>query len=237
MKNRIIWLILGLSPGMGLCQKNEEMIRELFFPYREDYRFTLSGDLTEYDRYNFPKGTTHERIYYRSHDIKDSPKGSFMTFSVQYAGEKSDSTKVLKSALVLNKKGMSWWGIEREEKKKPTQAISLPLYEGRKWQTIFAGKKAELECFTTDTVIETCVGKLKSFGIRYLVVWEETAEFKVVLRFEEYYSQYIGKIHTNFARLLVDKANDRESILYSETHFLSYTNLPEDWRSKLTVVP
>src|SRR6185437_10453287 len=70
--------------------------------------------------------------------------------------------------LIIDKSGMQYWRADTTSKKKvkhKTQAILLPLYEGKKWDTYEGTQKEEASCFTTSTPFKTPCGTFDAFGV------------------------------------------------------------------------
>jgi hypothetical protein len=205
----IIYLVLGIGQLFG-------QIKELKFPYAPGYELILEGNTVEYDQYNFPSKKTGSSIKYKFYagEQKDT---SIQRISMEiYSG--GDTLKSDNTFLILNTQGMTWWMKDPTNKqlneKHKTEAIKLPMEKGTTWPIYLGDVLSTAACITTDTLIDTPVGQLHAFGVRYNTILKDNKDYKVYSVTTEYYTQEIGKvmvISTTYIYLKGQKRNTRIS--------------------------
>lgn len=229
MKKSIILSFLLVLSNLSFISAQNSALKEIFFPYKSGYEFTMTDTTIEYDLYNFPKETTIKEIRYV---VSDAAKKGVLIFMLNFFNMPADEADgSVESYLTWGKKGMSWW-VEKDkaknEKGKPTVAIKLPMSKGTTWKSSFQDQDAVMTCIATDTLIETMYGKISCFGVSYNAVLKDDKDYLYFTVVKEFYNIYAGKVHTEDDTYLLMKATSKLYLMYKSWGNITYSNLTED---------
>lgn len=204
------------------CQR----IETLNFPYEKGLEMELRGKTVQYDEFNFPLKTKSYSVRYSVTENEQSGKGNTALFAVDNVLDNDTISRNFLSDLYLNAKGMAWKA--NKGKAKLTQAIALPLEEGKTWYTSYDNKKHKMTCTTVDSSITLYLGKVRAFGVMYEMVYNTDPRFEVHQEMAEYYNEYLGKIAFTVKQYGIERNTGRVFVFYTEEARLEYTNASPD---------
>jgi hypothetical protein len=204
----------------SMVVKAGKTINELNFPYKIGYKLTLKGTFEKFDKYNFPTETVVSDLYYSVTGIDEKNNIRFKLKEIKG----KDTTVYNNTFLNFDKNGLFWWGNDDStgwKDKHRTQAVSLPLYKGKKWKTYLNNKKVESECVATDSMLVTPAGTFSAFGTKYTLKVDENKNFTTYQEVEEFYNTEIGKIASSNRIYYILSKNGQTFNSIRETHLLS----------------
>jgi hypothetical protein len=223
MKKYLISALLLLP--FPLLAQLQPTIDHLDFPYNLNYNLHLKGNLVIYDKQTGKEESSKlSEVFYhinKQKTNKDENMANFHCNQVSFL----DST-FYDSPLLINKKGMEYWLEDSAASKKAkhkTQAILLPLYQGKKWSTYADDLKEEATCFATSTPLKTPCGTFDAFGIETTIVVEKTSEYQVVLKIQDYYTQKVGKIGSVMDTYVQFNTGKKIPLRKEELYLVDYT--------------
>ena len=150
-----ILLFLLLALGFEASAQNRQ-IDTLNFLYKKGFKIHYSGERILYDSYNFPKSKSPSTLEYSVTDQKLKGKENVLRFQSNQCEDKD--TLSFGSYLYINDEGMYFWLWDEAKKmkeKNKTQPISLPLRQGKVWDSYYGKHPAKMECISTDSLIKT----------------------------------------------------------------------------------
>lgn len=213
----LVWL------GAGAMAQT---ISELNFPYKEGLQLNYEGTKLYYDAEGDIKDTVEFSAAYEVFDAPDTGEEDIVRFRIFTA----DGQILDNSYLYTNEKGMYWWFDREDSKSELTQAIKLPLKEGKKWGGYFGESKAKFKCTGTNVDINTNAGTYKGFVIETTLYSErpDGVKFKHIIL--EYYNQDLGKIRSE-DQMYVEVGKKAYKMVLHEVRSISSYQLPDGTKS------
>ena len=218
-----LFLFLAISSYSCLAQ---DTIKSLHFPYLPGYELEMKGTMVTFDSYNFPSKTTEAALIYAFSEYTDTKNTIIKISFKQIHG--TDTTTVDNTRLVMDTKGMTWWGVDKEnhfDDKHKTLALALPLYKGKNWKTFTNDIPVQISCITVDTSITCPSGTFTCFGTRTNMPVKETKDYTVYVLVDEYYTDAVGRIMTVTTQFVYLKEKKRTLRIYEETLFTTLSQL------------
>jgi hypothetical protein len=125
--------------------------------------------------------------------------------------QQKDTTKY-NSYLYINQDGLFYWmwddALNIKEKTK-THSISLPLREGKVWDSYYGKNPAKMECISTDSLIKTPLGSYKTFVVKVTFTDKSQKDYDTEITMVDFYDDQIGQVELQMqATALIKKSKD-----------------------------
>ena len=212
MSKSLLLLIAGTLLTISAQAQNKE-IGKLNFIYKKGFKMHFSGEQITYDSYNFPKSKSPSFMEYAVTDEKQKGKENVLHFENSQNKEK-DTTKY-NTFLYINEEGLFHWTWDESKNikdKNKTQSISLPLREGKVWDSYYGKNPAKLECISTDSLIKTPLGSYKTFVVKATFTDKSQKGFDTEITMVDFYNEQIGQVELQMSATAVIK-KDKEDVV------------------------
>jgi hypothetical protein len=193
----------------GASAQNKQ-IDTLNFIYKKGFKMHLSGERILYDSYNFPKSKSPSFLEYSITEEKQKGKENVMRFQSSQCEEKD--TTSYGSYLYINDEGMFFWLWDEAKKMKEktkTQPISLPLRQGKVWDSYYGKHPARMECISTDSLVKTPLGNFNTFVVKVTFTDNSEKGYDKEITMVDFYDAHIGQVEMQMSATAIFKKEDK----------------------------
>ena len=219
-KSSLLFFMLS-AVGFGASAQNKQ-IDTLNFLYKKGFKIHYSGERILYDSYNFPKSKSQSSLEYSVTDQKQKGKENVLRLQSRKFEDK-DSTSY-GSYLYINDEGMFSWLWDEEKKikdKNKTQPISLPLRQGKVWDSYYGKHPARMECISIDSLVKTPIGSFNTFVVKVTFMDDPQKDYDKEITMIDFYDANVGRVGVQTTTTAIFKKVDTIRKKISETTLLA----------------
>jgi hypothetical protein len=204
------------------------------FPYIVGYEYTQMDSTIVFDKYGFQSELIATEYKY---SFKADTLDKRSTLVTCDRINKLNNIKLIpfNFFMQLSPKGYVYWFKEDGAKKsKKSLFVNSAMVKNTKWSGFYQNTKCEYRCITTDTLINTYLGKTKCFGVSMTQNTLVNGYDGVVI-LKEFYHPILGKVCSIAETYYLDYKG-KKYIRSKSTAFVTHSNIPEEKKKSVEIV-